>query len=188
MGLEIVEGIKGAGKTAFTTYRAYQAYKQKRQVFCNYKLNFPFKFFTLEVLTKQMDTLQNATIIIDEAHLYFDAREFSSKKNQLFNKFQSQTRKRKLEVILTSQQYENVDLRIRKNLDVIHTCYPYRLVLIDGQKSLRKCTLREIENQQVSRIMVHSNLLWAGGETKWLKFDPSPYFKLYDSDEYVDII
>ena len=183
--LEVVEGFKGAGKTVYAAYRAYLTYLQNRAVFSNYHLEFPHQKINLDTFISHPDILVDATIIVDEAHNYFDAREFMSTKNQKFNKFQVQIRKRRVEVILTSQQFENIDLRIRKNTDIISTCHPYRSVLRDDEPTLRPCTLWEIEHHKVNMIMIKKDLVWAGHKIVWIKFNPSKYFSMYNSDEFL---
>lgn len=183
--LEVVEGMKGAGKTVYMTFRGYQSYLRKKRVFANYQLEFPFKPINLDTFIKHPDILRDATVLVDEAHNYFDAREFMSKKNQKFNKFAVQIRKRRVEVILSSQQYENIDIRIRKNTDVVSECHPYRLVRVDGEKTLRPCLLTEIEAHKVDMIIIKKTLLWAEGRIQWIRFDPRKYFNMFNSDEFM---
>jgi hypothetical protein len=186
--LEVVEGMKGAGKTVYMTYRGYLAYRQNKPVFANYHLEFPYEPINLDTFVNHPDVLRDATVLVDEAHNYFDAREFMSKKNQKFNKFAVQVRKRRVEVILSSQQYENIDIRIRKNTDVVSECHPYRLVMINGKKSLRPCLLSEIEHHNVDMILIKKTLIWANSKVQWIKFDPRHYFNMFDSDEFMEIV
>jgi hypothetical protein len=183
--LEVVEGMKGSGKTVYMTYRGYLTYLNHRPVFTNYHLEYPHQKIDLDTFVSNPEMLRDATVLVDEAHNYFDAREFMSLKNQKFNKFQVQTRKRRVEVVLSSQQFENIDLRIRKNTDVISTCYPYRFVIVEGQKTMRPCTLWEIEHHHVDMILIRKVLNWANGKVKWIRFNPKRYFGMYNSDEFL---
>lgn len=66
--------------------------------------------------------LYDATIILDEAYLYSDSRLSQSAFNRLMSYLFLQTRKRNLDLYVNSQQFENVDIRLRKNIDTRFIC------------------------------------------------------------------
>lgn len=128
-------------------------------------------------------------ILVDEAHNIWGARTFMSTSNRIGGLLQRQLRKRGCDLILTSQQAIAIDIDFRRNLDVMDECFPYHLDKSRG--GFRKATLWEIEHKQVDLVMVKETLYWAEtssqpAPTSWIKFDPKPYFKLYDSNEFVD--
>jgi predicted dinucleotide-utilizing enzyme len=115
-----------------------------------------------------------------------------SASNKAADKFQRQIRKRKCDVILTTQQAIAVDITFRRNLEIMNECFPYhKIQMEDGSIGLRKATLWEIEHKKVDSILIKETLYWAETSTqpapvKWIRFDPKPYFGMYDSDEFVD--
>ena len=66
--------------------------------------------------------LQNCLFLIDEAYLFFDSRRSTSKPNLLFEVFISQTRKRGVDVYMTSHTLDKIDRRIRGALHFIVAC------------------------------------------------------------------
>lgn len=194
MSLRIVEGAKGSGKSVWATHLAYLAYRHGRNVFANYKLEFPYTTIDEDTFTtpEGRKELQDCVVVVDEAHNYFGARNFMSESNKSAGLFQRQLRKRKCDMILTSQQAIAIDIDFRRNLEILDECFAYKIIrLEDGSLGMRRATLFEIENQQVDRIMVKETLYWAETSSqpapvKWIKFNAKPYFKLYNSDEFVD--
>lgn len=191
MSLRIIEGSKGAGKTCLATHHAYKAYHKGRTVFANYHLEFPYTAIDEDTFNteKGRAKLKDCVIVVDEAHNYFGARTFMSETNRNMDKFQRQIRKRNCDVILTSQQAVAIDITFRRNLEIMDECFPYHLDHRQG--GYRKATLWEIENKKVDLIMVKETLYWAEtsstpAPSSWIKFNPVPYYKMYDSDEFVD--
>lgn len=66
--------------------------------------------------------LANCLFLIDEAYLFFDARRSSSKPNLLFEVFISQTRKRGVDVYMSSHTLDKIDRRIRGALHFTVAC------------------------------------------------------------------
>jgi hypothetical protein len=115
-----------------------------------------------------------------------------SKNNIMFSKFVKQTRKAGVDLYIATQQAIGIDIDIRRNLHVLETCFPYRLVLRDGTKTLRKATLEEIEARHVDRIVIKKTLYWAEESGKeapveWSVLNPTKYFKMYNTRETSDI-
>jgi hypothetical protein len=194
MSLRIIEGGKGGGKTVYATHLAYLAFRHGRNVFANYRLEFPHSTIDEDTFTtpEGREKLTDCVIVVDEAHNYFGARDFMSASNKAADKFQRQIRKRKCDVILTTQQAIAVDIAFRRNLEIMDECFPYHQIQMeDGSIGLRKATLWEIEHKKIDRILIKETLYWAETSTqpapvKWIKFNPTPYFGMYDSDEFVD--
>jgi zona occludens toxin (predicted ATPase) len=186
MALKLAQGVKGSGKTSLVTKIAYDAYKKGRKIFCNYTLKFPYNKINLAELLSSSNQLQDAVLIIDEAQLYFDCRLSYQKANRLFSYIALQSRKRNLDVILTSQQVDNVDIRVRRNLDTLFTCYAYKFGMVKGKKKLVPCTVEDTEDRIVDRILVYEANLAQNAYAKFL-FNPHPYFAMYNSDEFMSL-
>lgn len=193
MAITIIEGIVGAGKSVVMTHHGYQAYCKGRTVYANYWLSFPHKRLNLKKLSEELPRLRDVTILLDEAQNSVSSRTFMSKGNLMFSRFCKQTRKANVDLYVATQQAIAIDIDIRRNLHVLETVFPYRLVMRDGVKTLRKATLEEIETRHVDRIVIKKANYWAeesGKEvpTEWAVFNPTKYFKMYNTSECFDIV
>lgn len=193
MAITIIQGIVGAGKSVLLTHHGYAAHCRGEIVYANYHLEFPHRLLKLKTLIRDLPRLRDATILLDEAQNAVSARSFMSSGNVLFSKFVKQTRKAGIDLYCATQQAVGIDIDIRRNLHVLETVFPYRLVRNgDGQKVLRKATLWEIENRHVDRIVVKKELYWAeeaGKEVpvQWTILNPKKYFAMYDTRQTFDI-
>jgi hypothetical protein len=193
MAITIIEGIVGAGKSVVLTHHGYKAHCRGEVVYANYHLSFPHKRLNLKEIVKGLPLLRDATILLDEAQNTVSARSFMSSNNLMFSKFVKQTRKAGIDLFCATQQAIGIDIDIRRNLHVLETVYPYRLVTnSDGARTMRKATLWEIENRHVDRIVIKKTLYWAEesdkpAPIKWSVLDPTKYFKMYDTRETFDI-
>jgi hypothetical protein len=187
VSLKVLVGYKGAGKTAFCTSLCWDGYLKGRKIFSNYKLEFPFTPIDLKAMIDDPNWVRDGIIAIDEAQTFVDCRMAGSKKNRLFSYIMLQGRKRKIDIILTTQQIENVDIRIRRNLEHLYECKALKKDMRDGKNVLRPATAEEIENQKVDLIRIEFTDYTMGNRKKML-FDPKPMFSKYDSDEFIDII
>lgn len=192
MGITIIEGIVGSGKSATLTFHGYQSYCAGIPVYANYNLKYPHKRLNLKDIIHELPTLRDATILFDEAQNQVSARAFMSGVNIMFSKFVKQTRKAGIDLYIATQQAIAIDIDIRRNLHVLETVYPYRLVLRGGVKTLRKATLDEIEGRHVDRIVIKKTLYWAeeaGKEApvEWSVLNPKRYFAMFNTRETFDI-
>jgi len=185
LSLKVITGYKGAGKTAFCTSLCNTGHQHGRRIFSNYKLEFPYKPIDLKAMIENPNWVKDGIIAIDEAQTFVDCRMSASKKNRLFSYIMLQGRKRKIDIILTTQQIDNVDIRIRRNLEHLYECKA--LVKDEEMHKLRPATAEEIEGQMVDLVHITFTDYTMGRRMKML-FDPHPMFKLYDSDEFVDIM
>jgi hypothetical protein len=71
---------------------------------------------------QEEEELENAIVILDEAYLFVDSRLSQSSLSRLMTYFFMQTRKRHVDLYVCSQQFENVDVRLRRNVDVRAIC------------------------------------------------------------------
>lgn len=118
-----IEGPIGSGKTTVLTYFALQEYMVlKKPIFANYTLNeIPFTYMTFEDLMAKMDVqfdFQRAGIFITEAHIWVDSRMAVSKLNRLFSYFMLQTGKQDINLYYDTQDFGQVDLRLRRMTDM----------------------------------------------------------------------
>lgn len=172
-------GVKGSGKTCYTTAGLCEAYQHGKQVYANYHLYFPYTPLDMEDIIENMGNLQNVSIAIDEAQIYFDCRMSASKQNRLFSYLMLQSRKRNVDITMTSQQLWNVDVRIRRNLDYLCECVA---MVEKAPGKYRRATVEEIEARKIDRIFIRETN-YAQESVRAFLFNPGPYFALYNSDE-----
>lgn len=133
-------GDIGGGKTLSMIKYAYEKYKKGCTIYTNLFLTFPkikgcgkvipldMKFFKNYADSKFK--LFNAVVLIDEVHIYFDSRNSGLTRNKIFSKFVTQSRKRGVDLVFTTQdkspalffQSGQCDLRLRKLVDYIIFC------------------------------------------------------------------
>jgi hypothetical protein len=193
MAITIIQGFVGAGKSVVLTHKGYWAYRNGQVVYANYRLAFPHKRLNLKNIVHDLPRLRDATILFDEAQNQVSARQFMSGNNIMFSKFLKQSRKAGIDLYIASQQAIGLDIDIRRNLHVLESCFPYRIVHdATGSKVMRKCTLKEVEGRHVDRIVIKKQLYWAEEEGKevpveWVVFNPKKYFALFDTRECFEI-
>jgi len=192
MAITIIQGIVGSGKSTDLTWHGYKAYLKGNPVYANFWLSFPHKRLNLKDLVHELPRLRDATILFDEAQNQVSSRAFMSGSNIMFSKFVKQTRKAGIDLYIATQQAVGIDIDIRRNLHVLETCFPYRLVMRDGVRTLRKATLEEIEGRKIDRIVIKKELYWAEEDGKeipieWSVLNPTRYFKMFNTRETFDI-
>lgn len=138
MGMTLITGRKGSGKTLSAVGYAYDCYNQGRTVYSNIGLKFPHKRLTRKEVQNIMkqNQLQDCVFLIDEIHTITDARRSMTKRNVNWSYFFTQSRKRGVDIIATTQREEQVDLRYRLNCDYFMDCEkrqltPHKFVIIE---------------------------------------------------------
>lgn len=167
-----ITGKMGSGKTLFMTYLAYVLSKEQN-IISNYRLNFPHKIIKRSDILNYAQSktqLKDCLLILDELQTIMDCR--TSFKNKIATYFMLQTRKRNVDMAWTSQQFWNVEKRIRENTDLVFTCNPIR------------------EGKTLKKIMIDISRYEGRDTFYYLKTislnNPEEYYKLYDSYEIVD--
>jgi len=173
-------------KSYFMTLNAYMNYKNGSKIFSNYTLNFPYEqIYSLSELSKDLDSLNNATVLIDEIPVYFDQYMKPSKKNgtSAFKNFARQTRKRSVKMYCTAQSFNDINLSLRK---VIGTIWLTRKLHPDYSLCENdKCHKPHIIEIETVRAMY--NGLRPLREPTYFPVSPE-VFKLYNTDEIIEIV
>lgn len=115
-------GSRGSGKTLSMTIEAYKKYKQGYKIYSNYHLNFPYTPYTVDDLLAFAESgmyFGNTTFLIDEIHIYFDARCSGKARNRIFSYFVNQSSKNDIDIYYTSQFSRQVEIRIRLNTEIV---------------------------------------------------------------------
>lgn len=109
-------GTLGAGKTLFMSYLAHLVYRHRGSgLYANYALNGAQRVTSWA----DMFALSNGLICLDELQVLADSRSFSKKENLEFSQWLLQTRKVGLDLFFTTQNLNQVDLRVRNVLDYV---------------------------------------------------------------------
>lgn len=143
MPIYSLEGIQGSGKSTLGVFFIYcesLGYRmwefddkgqpvrgEPRKVLCNDHLNFPYTHFTTEFFLENLanDALTDCVIFWDEMYQLADARSSPSKINKLFSYFFVQTRKRGVDLYVSTHRLGNIDVRLRHAIDVRGACKYY---------------------------------------------------------------
>ena len=172
--------IRGNGKTMSAVFLAYKDHLEGKKVYANFNTTFGYTT-TLNELTELFrdEKLSNTTIIIDEAQVYLSNAGTKAKTlKEIINLFIAQTRKRNINIILTSQRFLNLHKQLRIQCDII---------LIPTKHHLDK-------NGQLSEICIkdnckkdHAILIYNVNQDCYLQYilNPIEIGKLYNSNEIV---
>lgn len=115
-------GGRNSGKTCSMTIEAYKKYRQGYKIYSNYHLNFPYTPYTIDDLLAFAEAgmyFGNTIFLIDEIHIYFDARSSGQKRNKIFSYFLNQSSKNDIDVYYTSQFARQVEIRLRLNTEIV---------------------------------------------------------------------
>jgi len=175
-----IGSIRGNGKTMSAVFLAYKDHLEGKKVYANFNTTFGYTT-TLNELTELFrdEKLSNTTIIIDEAQVYLSNAGTKAKTlKEIINLFIAQTRKRNINIILTSQRFLNLHKQLRIQCDII---------LIPTKHHLDK-------NGQLSEICIkdnckkdHAILIYNVNQDCYLQYilNPIEIGKLYNSNEIV---
>jgi len=164
-------GKMGSGKTITMVRQAWYYYMKGATVYSNIKLKFPYTPLTFELLKSYADedkSFRNAVFLIDEAYIFFDSRNSMSKGNRTIANFVLQTRKKDVRLLLCTQNFLQIDVRVRNMTDYVVLC---KKVVFKGQ------TYINLEYQYSDDYGATQKSLY--------RYHANPFFELYDTYEVV---
>lgn len=174
----LIEGIVGAtnlgsGKTLYLIRNLVEDYRKGKKIYCNININnIEYEQLFLEDFLDdtKTDKFKNATVGIDEITLFMDCRH--SMQNTFMSYMFLQSRKRKLNFYLTTQDFTMLDSRLLPYV-AIHVTTE---CIFDGHnnplKNYRMVTVTDLRN----RLKVTNNRF---------VMNIKQWFKYYDTDEIV---
>ena len=173
MTMFLFHGKKGSGKTLNAVKCLYEKYKEGRTIYSNIHLNFPHKPITKEVLNEilKQNFLSEAVIFLDEVHTIVDCRRSMTGNSIKFGAFFTQSRKRNVDVIGTTQFIGQVDIRFRNNCDYF---LEHKKIYID----------RKIQNPKFIILVSWFDNMYNYLKPTFIK-SPSDYFNLYDTNQII---
>lgn len=111
------QGGLGSGKTLLVSYLAWLT---RRETGCSVYANYPLHCASRLRSWSEVFDLSDGVAVLDELHVEIDSRSFS--RNIEFTSFLLQTRKVGLDVLYTSQNINQVDMRLRNITDMLAIC------------------------------------------------------------------
>lgn len=163
-------GNMGSGKTLSMVKEAYSLYNKGFTIYSNIKLNFPHKDYDsslLEGYATDNKSFYKAVFLLDEAHIFMDSRASLSRRNKVLTAFLTQTRKKDVILIFTTQFIHQIDKRLRHVCDAIIECY-------GKQFKGEHYVLNRINVFKIEGVLTYNSI-----------FKAKPYYELYDSYEVV---
>jgi hypothetical protein len=159
-------GYKGSGKTLSIIRETLAYYKKGYAVYSNIKLiGIKYKDYDLKEIVKlhnNDEQVKNCVFIMDEAQLFVDSRRGMTGKSLCISYFISQTRKRNVHFLYSTQLNRMVDVRLRDNTDVKVIC-------------------------QKKKGRFYNTLELMNGKRHTFSFKGEEYYKYYDTEEKVKI-
>lgn len=111
----------GGGKTLTATYFAACYKKQGKQLFTNYHTKISDHHISS---LEEMDKMNDGVFICDDAYNWMSSRNI--KENKGINKILSVSRKRKLDIFITTVRPMQIDINIRYN---VKYCFMPKIIL-----------------------------------------------------------
>lgn len=189
-------GDKGSGKTLSMVINLYNNYHKKdKTIYSNMLFNFDNAYVLdksfYENFKNSNYSLMSCAVVIDEAHVFVDSRKAMTPRNIMFSKFITQSRKRDVDLLYTTQDvsYERfmfsgqVELRLRKLTDVVIMCKT--ITYIDGKYPV--INHEPLINPKKDK-MYCLNFIYRGGQLiKKTVTYANPYFKKFDTHQIIDL-
>jgi len=112
-----IDGAIGSGKTTLLTLIST---KSKRKVYSNYEIKIDL-YESLQVIDL-LNLPNNINVFIDEAYTWLESRTSSSTLNRYLTYIIFQSRKRNIDIYITTQMFSSVDIRFREQSNIIIKC------------------------------------------------------------------
>ena len=119
---DIIAGsVRGNGKTMSAVYLAHQDFLAGRKIYTNFYTTFSETYKINDLIELfENNELQDATVIIDEAQKYLNNSGVKvATRKRIVGSFIAQTRKRNIDVILTTQRFSQLHKELREQTDIV---------------------------------------------------------------------
>lgn len=188
-------GGRNSGKTCSMSIEAFKKFKQGYKIYSNYHLNFPYTPYTVDDLMSFAESgiyFGNAIFLLDEIHIWFDARCSGKKRNIIFSYFLNQSSKNDIDIFYTSQFSRQVEIRMRLNTEIVTESNCRVFIKAPGKNWEMRENYRpkpkEIETCKIKTYI--TNLITKFSETgldKIVKrvYKANKYFPLYNTREVI---
>lgn len=153
MAIEGIVGYPGAGKTLYGVHKLLAAKAAGMRCFANLTCGLDPKQWD-RVVWKDVVRLQNAFVLLDEAHMWFPARAYSQTTQAELAVFQ-QHRKAGLELCWIAQHESRIDVALRELTTCIHYIKPIKLPFLKMVNLVITC-------EGVSNRVLRRRFFWGG--------------------------
>lgn len=155
-----IDGTLGSGKSYSAVDLAYREYLNGRPIFANFDLAFGRRIRSwLEVVS-----IRDGLFVWDEAHLDLDSRQFSS---MSCTPWLTQTRKLGVDLVYCSQDFGQVDKRLRDLTDVLIRCSAVSSLGRRGTRML-VLALHPAPRLTSDKLVMHSPAIYSMYDTRQL--------------------
>lgn len=154
MAITAIDGGLGAGKTYTMIALAYDEYLAGRPVFANFPCAFAHRLRSWS----EWCAVRSGVLMWDESHLDIDSRSFGS--NVAVTPWLTQLRKLSVELLYTTQNFGQVDVRLRNLSDRLIRCTGQRYE--DGSRATELMVISLFpEPSLVNQVVLpHSPMLY----------------------------
>lgn len=125
--IEGIVGLPGNGKTLLACKMLHEAAAKGKRCFANFTS--PAGVWE-RVVWEDIIKMENAFVLIDEAHMWFPSREWSRQGQDVLGIFQ-QHRKAGLDLVWIAQHENRVDVALRELTAYLHFCRKIGPIVID---------------------------------------------------------
>jgi len=134
-----IMGQMGTGKSLGATALACALANATGQpLWANYHIRHPN--FNFIASSKQLMAIEGGILVLDEAHLFLDSRQWKERSNISLTHWATKIRKKNLICFVISQHIRQIDLRLRNLLDILIVCEKiptgFKLNFVDFQYRL----------------------------------------------------
>ena len=159
-------------------------YARPVRIFATYHLvGIKYEYIDLDKFSSIMQSadggstvLHNCLFLIDEAYLFFDSRTSMSKQNRMFNAFISQTRKRGVDVYITTHTIDKVDRRVRGAIHFQVACR------FNPKTQTSHMTVQDLQRGKVALKSIYGPVIYPFFDTNEIVQPQGKMYKL--SQEY----
>jgi hypothetical protein len=117
MVIHLIVNRLGAGKTLLLTFFAlYYRMNSQKDIYANFRLS--FSDGVIHTLNK-LNTIKHAFLGLDDAYMILNSREMKGNREAL--NILARSRKRDLDIFITSVRAKQIDINVRYNVSVIWT-------------------------------------------------------------------
>lgn len=162
----------GSGKTLSMIRQAYYYWKQGYKIYANIHLKgIPYHTLKLkDILLMASKNIEHekSCFLLDEAHIFIDARTSAMKRNRIISYWLLQTRKKSISLLYTTQYSHQIDKRLRSATSLMIECHSK---IYNGEHmTLNKCY----------KFMSNGTIM-----VKNISFKSKDFYKYYDTREIV---
>lgn len=166
---------KGQGKTVSMVKMMLEGLTKGNRIMANMKnLTFDYELLGDDFFKNfsKYSFDEGALICIDEIHIFVDSRNSSSTRNKLMSYLFTQTSKRNIRLLYTTQFYHQIDKRLRDNTEIFIRCK--KVIVIDQETAQEKVYIH---------LNIYNNIT---NKVTGMSYLANPIFPFYKRSEIIN--